>query len=44
MLTEVLDADNSTALELWGVELERLKLVVRVDDGKIGVRSSDADT
>jgi hypothetical protein len=44
MLTKVLDTDNSTALELRGVEFERVELVVAVDDGKIGVRSSDADT
>ena len=36
-LTKVLDADDSTALKLWGFELERVELVVAVDDGQIGV-------
>lgn len=44
MLTKVLDTDDSTALEVGGIKLDRLQFVVAVDDGQIGVGSTDRDT
>ena len=42
-LTEILDTHNGSALELWGIKLDRVQFVVTVGDGEICVRSTDFD-
>lgn len=43
ILTKVPDPNHGAALELWAVKLDRVGLVIAVNDGEIRVRSADSD-
>lgn len=44
LLTKILDTDDSAALEVGSIELDGLQFIIAVDDGQIGVGSTDGNT